>query len=1086
MNRQRMLWRGMVVMGLLGSAAAQAQPNPLPRFEQEARQCLQAKTLQQCRDAQPACQRTHNVLAVLPSEPKLQLFHARLLNDWAWCENQLGQYAQAEGHYRSALALRRNLLGAEHLDVAASLNNLASVLDNQGKYDEAERLYQQVLTLRQKQLGDEHPDVASSLNNLAFVLDRQGKYGEAERLFQQALVLSQKVLGEEHPIVASSLNNLAAVLDRQGKYGEAERLFRQALALRQKLLGGEHPDVASSLNNLASVLDHQGKYGEAERLYRLALALSQKLLGGEHPDVASGLNNLAFLLNHQGKYGEAERLYRQALALRQRLLGEEHPAVASSLNNLAWALDRQGKHGEAERLYQQALTLWQKRLGEEHPYVATGLNNLALALDRQGRYGEAERLYRQALALRQKVLGDEHPDVASTLNNLAAELSRQGKYGEAERLCLQALTLRKKLLGEAHPDVALSLNNLASMLDSQGRHGEAEPFFLQALALRQKLLPEEHPDVAMSLNNLSALQLAMGRTTSALSFMRKAAQIRELQLRATVSETRMQALLDDIRGEEDAIYGLLLQPKVEGIAELALGTALLRKGRVAEAGAAANRVVQGQRSTPEVAKRFAQWQAVRQQREALLYGGSGALKPADYRQRLAELKQQAESLEHRLVADLPELKTVQPPAMDQIVSQVAGRLPQDGVLVEVVWAEPYQAGAGASGKRWGEPHYIALLLFPDRRIEVVDMGAAAMIDPQARGLLAALSSPQGDAVKAGQAVYARVMKRLVDALAGRRNIYLSLDGTLSVIPFDALHDGTDYLLGRYRFHYLSSGRDLLREAAQRTAGASLVLGNPDFGKAEQKSAAAGPADLYQRLSELQALPGTQREVAAIGALLGVEAQTGRAAREEAVRAVHAPRILHIATHGLFLQNVELPTSISVERGMDSLSRLDRPRSKIIAVPMAERLPGELGAMNRSALVLADAVQGASAQDTARDGLLTADEARSLDLYGTQLVALSACETGQGALSAGQGIYGLRRAFMVAGAETLVTSLWRVSDEATGELMTRYYEKLLDAKKPGDRLGAMVEAMAELRKKPGRAHPYYWAPFLVIGSDGPLH
>lgn len=109
------------------------------------------------------------------------------------------------------------------------------------------------------------------------------------------------------------------------------------------------------------------------------------------------------------------------------------------------------------------------------------------------------------------------------------------------------------------------------------------------------------------------------------------------------------------------------------------------------------------------------------------------------------------------------------------------------------------------------------------------------------------------------------------------------------------------------------------------------------------------------------------------------------------------------------------------------------------------------------------------------------------MEGTQLVTLSACETGQGALSAGQGIYGLRRAFLLAGAETLVTSLWRVHDQATGELMELYYRKLLDKKNPGDRLDAMTQAMKELRGREdgSRAHPYYWAPFLVIGKDGPL-
>ena len=145
------------------------------------------------------------------------------------------------------------------------------------------------------------------------------------------------------------------------------------------------------------------------------------------------------------------------------------------------------------------------------------------------------------------------------------------------------------------------------------------------------------------------------------------------------------------------------------------------------------------------------------------------------------------------------------------------------------------------------------------------------------------------------------------------------------------------------------------------------------------------------------------------------------------------------------------------------------------------MSGETDALSRSAVVLADAAQGDRASSAAEDGLLTAEEARSLDLYGTQLVVLSACDTGQGELSVGQGVYGLRRAFLVAGAETLVTSLWQVNDAATGKLMQKYYQKLLKEKK--GRLEGMQEAMKEIREK--YTHPYYWAPFMVTGSDGPL-
>ena len=948
-----------LTMLLLGSGTVWGQPDPIAEFEQDHQQCLQAQTPAQCRDALPACERTHRSVAALPHYDKVDQVQDRLLVAWTWCEKEVGQYAQAERHLRS------------------------------------------LLSLRQRRYGPEHPQVATSLNNLADVLSSQGKLAEAKALHKQVLALRQKLLGPEHPDVALSLNNLAAVLSSQGKLAEAETLHKQALALRQTLLGPEHPDVALSLNNLAAVLDHQGRFAEAETLIQKALALRQKLLGPEHPDVAQSLNNLATVLSSQGKLAEAETILKQALVLYQKLLGPEHPHLALSLNNLAAVLDSQGKFAEAGTLHKQALVLRQKRLGPEHPDVATSLNNLATVLDHQGRFAEAETLHKQALVLRQKRLGPKHPDVAT------------------------------------------SLNNLASLYQGTGRLAQAVPFLSQTAA------------------------------------------IREDQLRATVSETRMQALLDTRRGEEDAIYGLLLSPELPRAKKLGLQVALLRKGRVAAAGAAANLMVQRSLNKPEIAQQFKEWRSVRQQHEALLFGGLGALSPAEYRQRLQDTKQQAEALEAQLASALPEIRALQPPKMDEIIAQVAAKLPAGSALVEVLWTEPYQWRASADGKRWGTPHYVALILFPDQRIEAVNLGEAATVDTLSLELQQALSSPGTDPAPAARRLHEQVMGRLQAQLGPVRDLYLSLDRTLNLIPFDALHDGTNYLLGRYRFHYLSSGRDLLRVRSSRRAGAPLLLANPVFGQADTAADAKGDKSLYQRLAGLPALPGTLREAGAIAPLLGIQPLVGSNAREEAVRASASPRILHIATHGLFLHDVELAPPLTQNGEVRGFPAMQRERSKPVGVAEAERLPGKFGALNRSALVLADAVRGASAKDTATDGLLTADEARSLDLDGTQLVVLSACETGRGGLSAGQGVYGLRRAFLVAGAETLVTSLWRVSDAATGELMTAYYQKLLDKTQPGDRLGAMVDAMQELRRKPGRSHPYYWAPFLVIGSDGPL-
>ena len=242
---------------------------------------------------------------------------------------------------------------------------------NRGKYNLANNFLQQSLKIRKKLLGEQHPNVSASLNNLATLYRLQGRYDEAEPLYLQALDLRKRQLGENHPHFAQSLNNLAALYDSQGRYDEAEPLLIQALELDKRLLEEDHPHFAQSLNNLAALYDSQGRYDDAEPLLIQALELRKKQLGEDHPLVAQSLNNLAALYDSQGRYDDAEPLYLQALELRKRQLGEDHPLVAQSLNNLAALYDSQGRYDDAEPLYLQALKIAEKALGENHPNTNT-------------------------------------------------------------------------------------------------------------------------------------------------------------------------------------------------------------------------------------------------------------------------------------------------------------------------------------------------------------------------------------------------------------------------------------------------------------------------------------------------------------------------------------------------------------------------------------------------------------------------------------------------------------------------------------------------------------------------------------------
>lgn len=649
--------------------------------------------------------------------------------------------------------------------------------------------------------------------------------------------------------------------------------------------------------------------------------------------------------------------------------------------------------------------------------------------------------------------------------------------------------MQRKLLGDAHPDLATGLNNLATVLHLQGKYSQVEPLFQQALLIKQMSLGNNHPEVASSLINLASYFLWVGRLDQVTPWLRQAAAIRETQLRAAQSETRMQALVDEFRLEEELLYGLLLSEHGHDVDSLALSVALLRKGRVAEAGAAANRLLHRQLERPQLSADYAKWQAVRAERESLVFNGPGTRKLIAYQARLLALTLSAEALEHKLAAALPELSVLQPPGLDEIVPAVANRLPKNAVLIEILWTQPQSRGEQAEAQV-GPPHYVALLLFPNQQIVSVDLGETSHLDAAVENLRAALSSPTSQPKTFAQTLYKKLFTPLLPHLKSTTKLFLSLDGVLQLVPFDALHDETDYLLGRYEFHYLTSGRDLLRRTSQKAVSASLIVANPAFGN--RKPGTPGDTEqktqgLYQQLEFLAPLPGTQREAKVLGAVLKVKPLLGEQATESAVRAIRSPRILHIVTHGLFWGE---PAISAGEGQKDRRALLPLPQttsstSQISPVVTPSFQSNAAGASSRSALAMAQAVGGNEEEDSRKDGLLTADEARSLDLEGTQFVVLSACETGKGVVSRGQGVYGLRRAFLIAGAETVVTSLWRVSDEATGELMSMYYRKLLHRKHPRGRLRAMIDAMQTLRKQPERSHPYYWAPFLVIGQDGPI-
>jgi CHAT domain-containing protein len=878
-----------------------------------------------------------------------------------------------------------------------------------------------------------------------------------------------------------------------GSLSHAEPLIQRALAIHEASLGKSHPDVASSLNNLANLYYDQGLYGRAEPLYQRALAIREASLGNSHPRIADALNNLALLYTYQGLYGRAGPLYQRALAIREASLGNSHPDVASSLNNLANLYTDQGLYGRAEPLYQRALAIREASLGNSHLDVASSLNNLASLYKDQGLYGRAEPLYQRALVIREVSLGNSHPDVASSLNNLANLYTDQGLYGRAEPLYLRALAIREASLDNSHPHIASSLNNLANLYTDQGLYDRAEPLHQRAQALFEASLGMNHPLVAESLNGLGKLRLAQHRLSDALPLFSRSFSISERRLRHEAldfSEARLSTFLSYLRSDEQRLYALLrAYPQDARVQRLALGASLLLKGRSISETATISRTFYRSLSA-EDRDALERLRGLRTQLASLSLAGPGALSSDDYHQRLQSLAQAGDSLEEDLAKRAAPLRAVSSlPSLDDIVFRVAASLPKDAALVEFIayLDSPLLPKPGTPlAKTPRQEHYLALILFPDASTRAVDLGPAAPIDQAASRLRDALAEREASFQSTSQQFYQLAFRPLLAQLGTTRRLFLSPDGQLNIIPFAALHDGEGFLLDSFDFTYLTSGRELLSRPLDSAPPSSVfVLADPDFtapslyapSGVPPPSTASPFSDALERFfatprsdltrSAWLPLPGARLEAQDIQRLLPhAQVFLGADASKERLLNLPTPGILHLATHGFFLG--------------DSSSA---PHSRGLAVvnSLGSAPPPQAEPLLNSGLVLAGARMATpGAPLSPQVTLVTALELAGLNLWGTQLVVLSACDTGRGEIHLGQGVYGLRRAFMAAGAETVIASLWKVNDNSTHFLMEFYYRNLLAGQ---GRASALREAMLSLRAT--HPHPHAWAPFIALGSDAPL-
>ena len=836
---------------------------------------------------------------------------------------------------------------------------------------------------------------------------------------------------------------LAAAKQAEGKFTEAESLLKQALEIEQKNARAEGPPYASLLNSLGESYREQGKYADAEQLYLTAIRIGEKTSGADSGELAGDLNNLGLLYRQEGRYAEAEPLHWRALTLATKAYGKDSLKVAITLNCLGTLYVEEGRYDEAEPLYRRSLEIRQKLLRPDHPDIGTAMNNLGTLYKVKEEYAKAEPLMQQALAIDQKALGSEHPFVAIDLKNLANLNIDQGKYAAAESLLIQALKIQQKSLGPDHEYVAETSIQLAKLYYSQKDYLKAAPLFKQAFA------------------NLA----------------------RQFQYHFTyMSEKDRLAFLNTVDQDFPLYFSFCLTYRTQdpSLAAAMYDVVLWEKGLVAGSIAALRSQIVGSRDK-EALQLLDQITARRAEIAKLQAGPQG--NAAGSRAEADRLEAEADQLERELV------KRSSVAAERSRLATATWRDVQKTLRPGEAAVEFVRFGFHTGLDKTGGTQYVALVVAPGNisAPAMIPLGNSNDLENAALQdywpLIGSRAPPQGSGVR----FYQTLWKPLEPKLAAAKRVYIAPDGLLNQISLAAMptEDGR-LLIEKYDVRTLNSTKDLLRKSSSSAVRNAVLIGDPQFDlsvdqaravlAAQNKKdgrvqlvAASGPAPSTaasgasdpgrsmrsrdQSDRTLNRLPGTALEVRTVGnqlASAGWRVQTfvGQDALEESIKSAQGPRVLHVATHGFF------------------------------------QADGSKNAMLRAGLFFAGAdrvLSGAPPAAGLDDGILTAYEATGLNLQGTELVVLSACETGLGESRVGDEVFGLRRALQEAGAQAVMMSMWKVPDSETQQLMTLFYKNWLSGK---DKHTALREAQLELRKdimnRWQEDRPHDWAAFVLVG------
>ena len=931
-------------------------------------------------------------------------------------QSQAGNLAATEAAFREANTLKSKLNDIPETERVILTSGLGEVEWRKGNYKKADSLYQSVLQPYETGLKAKDRYYAAALNNLAVSKQSQGRFNESLDLARKSAATTKKLFGASSQAYGAALESVALLQLKIGDMAGVKAELDSVIHIYEKAPGKESIAYANALMSLGRFHQVTGDYTQAEPYLKNAREVIRVKNGSNSPEYAVAQNSIALLYQTLGNYRDAEVALKESKAIIEKTKGTTDEEYATVVQNLATLYQLQGFYDRAEPLLKEALEIDRKVLGENHPHYSIALQNLATVYQKLGKRTEAQTMLEKILQTTAVQLGTKHPSYITTLSNLAALYQDQGNFPLAEATWKKSVDLRKEVLGEDHPDYARSLYGLAGVYHAQGQWAKAKQYYEPVVSKYQKQVIEFFP--ALSEKEKSAFYAKIKPVFDAYQdFVVQYVYAFPAERESTMSK----------------LYDLQLTTKA-----ILLNATNKVRSRILASGNSA------------LKDSFRDWLATKEQ--IVRYYNASQEERSKLGVDLRVLETKANDLEKQLSTQSDAFRSQ---FEKETVSwkEVRNSLAETEAAVEILRIKRKYVKDSV--------YYVGLIL------KKASTAPEMIIWKHGSQLESRKFKYHRNTIKyhvTDSISFNFFWKPIEEKLAAGSTVYLSCDGVFNKVNFNSLYEPSRHLfvIDGYRLRQVSNTRELIgrKSVAKTSANTANLFGFADFNlEASDVVAHNSKRTLARSLGfdgeNIPVLPATEKEVDEIQKLLVKNTWTANNfkrsnATEENLKKSENPKLIHIATHGFFLSDVDLEDSESSELASNPLFR--------------------------SGVLLAGAGVERDATQSVEDGVLTAYEAMNLNLDQTELVVLSACETGLGEVRNGEGVYGLQRSFLVAGANTVMMSLWQVDDVATQELMNSFYAFWLQGT---DKHEAFRKAQLQMKEK--YQIPYFWGAFVLIGN-----